>query len=46
MTRYVLKLEPIASADTETLVAAYAPTLQRYFTGEVELPAPRRPRAL
>ncbi len=30
--RRVLRLEPIASADTDTLVACYAPTLQRYLT--------------
>jgi len=33
--RYVLKLEPLASADVDTLVRAIAPTLQRYLTGEV-----------
>jgi AcrR family transcriptional regulator len=33
MARYVLKLEPIAGADPETLVAAIGPTLQRYLTG-------------
>jgi AcrR family transcriptional regulator len=38
MTRYVLKLEPIASADADSLVEALAPTLQRYLTGEVVLP--------
>jgi AcrR family transcriptional regulator len=38
MTRYVLRLEPLASASAESLVAAYAPTLQRYLTGEVVLP--------
>ena len=38
MTRYVLELEPIASASRESLVAAYAPTLQRYLTGDVVLP--------
>jgi AcrR family transcriptional regulator len=38
MTRYVLKLEPIASASRESLVEAYAPTLQRYLTGDVVLP--------
>lgn len=38
MTRYVLHLEPLASASTESLVAALAPTLQRYLTGEVALP--------
>jgi AcrR family transcriptional regulator len=39
LTRYVLHLEPLASASAESLVAAYGPTLQRYLTGEVALPA-------
>ena len=38
MTRYVLKLDPVASATPESLVAAIGPTLQRYLTGEVHLP--------
>ncbi|MCF2528450.1 TetR/AcrR family transcriptional regulator [Yinghuangia soli] len=32
-TRYVLCLEPIASADPEVLTAEIAPTLQRYLQG-------------
>jgi len=39
VSRYVLRIEPLASASPETIVAAYAPTLQRYLTGELELPA-------
>lgn len=40
MVRYILKLEPIASAPAETLVTAVAPTVQHYLTGVVEgLPA-------
>jgi AcrR family transcriptional regulator len=35
MTRYIVKLEPIASTPRETLVAAVGPTLQRYLTGEI-----------
>ncbi|GAA4576683.1 TetR family transcriptional regulator [Micromonospora coerulea] len=35
MTRYVIRLEPVASADPETLVAAIGPTVQRYLTGDV-----------
>jgi AcrR family transcriptional regulator len=35
MTRYVLRLEPLASATPDELVAAVAPTLQRYLTGEL-----------
>ncbi|TMR89651.1 TetR family transcriptional regulator [Nonomuraea basaltis] len=33
MGRYVIKLEPLASAGTEELVELLAPTIQRYFTG-------------
>jgi hypothetical protein len=33
----MLRLEPLASADRESVVAAVGPTLQRYLTGEVEL---------
>ena len=33
LTRYVLRLEPLASADHPAVVAAVAPTLQRYLTG-------------
>jgi AcrR family transcriptional regulator len=35
MARYVIKLDPIASADVESLVAAIGPTLQRYLTGSL-----------
>lgn len=31
--RYVLKVEPVASTDPETLVRAIGPTVQRYLTG-------------
>jgi AcrR family transcriptional regulator len=33
MVRYVLELEPLASAEHAVVVAAVAPTLQRYLTG-------------
>ncbi|MEU8214247.1 TetR family transcriptional regulator [Micromonospora taraxaci] len=33
MMRYVVRLEPVASAAPETLVAAIGPTIQRYLTG-------------
>ena len=33
VTRYVLKIEPVASADQETLVRAIGPNVQRYLTG-------------
>ncbi|MEO7352397.1 MAG: TetR family transcriptional regulator [Marmoricola sp.] len=32
MLRYVLEVEPLASMDSEVLVATYAPTLQRYLS--------------
>ncbi|WP_269446687.1 TetR family transcriptional regulator [Blastococcus saxobsidens] len=38
ITRYVLRLEPLASASPESLVAAVGPTVQHYLTGEVDLP--------
>ncbi len=33
--RYVLELEPMASASADELVAAIGPTIQRYLTGDV-----------
>jgi AcrR family transcriptional regulator len=38
MARYVLKVEPLASASPESLVAAIGPTVQRYLTGDIPLP--------
>ncbi|TNC23932.1 TetR/AcrR family transcriptional regulator [Amycolatopsis alkalitolerans] len=35
MVRYVARFEPLASSDVETMVAAVAPTLQRYLTGDL-----------
>ena len=35
MARYVIKVQPLAGASAEALVAAYAPTVQRYLTGEI-----------
>ena len=35
MVRYVVKFEPFASADVETMVKAIAPNLQRYLTGDL-----------
>jgi AcrR family transcriptional regulator len=35
VVRYVLKLEPVASADVDTLVRMVGPTIQRYLTGEL-----------
>ncbi|GEL20303.1 TetR/AcrR family transcriptional regulator [Pseudonocardia asaccharolytica] len=36
MVRYVLALEPLASADHPTVIAAIAPNLQRYLTGPLD----------
>jgi AcrR family transcriptional regulator len=33
MARYIIKVEPLASAPPETVVAMVAPTIQRYLTG-------------
>jgi AcrR family transcriptional regulator len=35
LTRYVLKLEPLASASRANIVAAVAPNVQRYLVGEL-----------
>ncbi|GAA0229931.1 TetR family transcriptional regulator [Saccharothrix mutabilis subsp. mutabilis] len=35
MVRYVVKFEPLASTDVETMVQAVAPNLQRYLTGDI-----------
>lgn len=34
LLRYVLRVEPLASADVEDLVGLLAPTIQRYLTGD------------
>lgn len=36
MIRYVVKVEPLASVDAETLVTAVGPTIQHYLTDELE----------
>lgn len=41
MLRYVVKVEPIASADTESLIAMVAPAVQRYLTDPQPPPGPR-----
>lgn len=35
MLRYIIAVEPIASLSPEDVIAIYAPTLQRYLTGEL-----------
>ncbi|NYI06473.1 TetR/AcrR family transcriptional regulator [Allostreptomyces psammosilenae] len=43
MSRYVLKIEPLASAAPEELVPLYAPVVQHYLTGPLgELPSRAR----
>jgi AcrR family transcriptional regulator len=39
VTRYILEFEPLASTPAETVVAAVAPNIQRYLTGDLTLPA-------
>lgn len=34
-TRYIIKFQPIASVPREALIAAVAPTVQRYLTGDI-----------
>jgi AcrR family transcriptional regulator len=40
LARYVVKVEPLASAAPEDIVAAIGPTLDRYFTGEIAAAQP------
>jgi len=35
MARYVVRVEPLASAGVDQVVTAVAPTLQRYLTGQI-----------
>ncbi|WP_436634168.1 hypothetical protein [Actinomadura kijaniata] len=35
LTRYVLRLPPVAAMDRDAVVAWIGPTLQRYITGEL-----------
>ncbi|MCW2835690.1 MAG: TetR/AcrR family transcriptional regulator [Nocardioides sp.] len=35
LMRYVLRVEPLASMPPAVLIATYAPTIQRYLTGEL-----------
>ncbi|MEV0680504.1 TetR family transcriptional regulator [Actinosynnema sp. NPDC050436] len=36
MVRYVVRFEPLAGTDVETMVKAVAPNLQRYLTGKID----------
>jgi len=42
MVRYIVKVPPLATASTEAVVAAYAPTIQRYVNGPVDVAKPVR----
>jgi AcrR family transcriptional regulator len=44
MLRYVVKVEPIASADADQIVAWLGPTIQRYFTDPSVTKVKRRSR--
>jgi hypothetical protein len=35
LIRHILRVEPIASADVETLVRLISPAVQRYLTGDL-----------
>jgi Tetracyclin repressor-like, C-terminal domain len=43
--RYVLEVEPLASADVEWVVAAVTPTVHRYLTGDLDYEGMPRPAA-
>jgi AcrR family transcriptional regulator len=43
LARYIVRVEPIASAPAPVVVAAVGPTLQRYLTGDLR--PPERPSA-
>jgi AcrR family transcriptional regulator len=40
MARYIIRVEPLASAPAADLAAAVGPTLQRYLTGDVAVAPP------
>jgi AcrR family transcriptional regulator len=42
MARYIIRVEPLASADPAVITAAVGPTVQRYLTGDIGTPAPAR----
>ena len=39
LARYVIRVEPLASLDRDTLVELCAPAIQRYLTGPLPLPS-------
>ena len=42
--RYVWKVDPIASMSDDQIVAAVAPNLQQFISGDITIPGRRRPR--
>jgi AcrR family transcriptional regulator len=38
MARYIIRVEPLASASTRALIAVYAPVIQNSLTGDLPLP--------
>jgi AcrR family transcriptional regulator len=42
MARYIIRVEPLASAPPAVVAAAIGPTLQRYLTGEIAAATPAR----
>jgi AcrR family transcriptional regulator len=41
MFRYLLPVEPLVSMSADEMVAVYAPTIQRYLSGDLSGPGPR-----
>jgi hypothetical protein len=39
MARYIIRVEPLASTPAAQVAAVVGPTVQRYLTGEVTVPA-------
>lgn len=42
MTRYLTRLEPLATCDIDTVVAVVAPTIERYLIGPLQVPPQQR----
>lgn len=43
LMRYIIRIQPLADLPTETVVAAVAPNIQRYLTGDLGLPERTEP---
>jgi hypothetical protein len=43
ITRYILRIEPLASASAQVVAAAVGPTVQRYLTGDLDPGGRQRP---